>query len=61
MRAEQQRQQADIKYDITWHTLAEGLDTLVAHGISPTLATSSRKTIRRSETSSFNFRDHHIR
>jgi len=35
MRAEQQHEQADIKYDITWHTLAEGLDALVAHGISP--------------------------
>jgi N-acyl-D-amino-acid deacylase len=38
MRAEQQRQQGDIKYDITWHTLAEGLDTLVKHGISPNVA-----------------------
>ena len=38
MRAEQQRQQADIKYDITWHTLAEGLETLVKHGISPNVA-----------------------
>jgi N-acyl-D-amino-acid deacylase len=38
MRAEQQREQADIKYDITWHTLAEGLETLVRHGISPNIA-----------------------
>jgi N-acyl-D-amino-acid deacylase len=38
MRAEQQRQQADVKYDITWHTLAEGLETLVKHGISPNVA-----------------------
>jgi len=35
MRTEQQRQQGDIKYPITWNTLAEGLDTLVRHGISP--------------------------
>lgn len=38
MRAEQQREQADIKYDIAWHTLAEGLETLVRHGISPNIA-----------------------
>src|SRR5579863_4622381 len=38
MRAEDQQEQADIKYDITWHTLAEGLDTLVKHGISPNVA-----------------------
>jgi N-acyl-D-amino-acid deacylase len=38
MRTEQQHQQTDIKYDITWHTLAEGLDTLVRHGISPNIA-----------------------
>jgi N-acyl-D-amino-acid deacylase len=38
MRAEQQQQQSDIKYPITWHTLAEGLQTLVQHGISPNVA-----------------------
>jgi N-acyl-D-amino-acid deacylase len=38
MRAEQLKQQTDIKYDIQWHTLAEGLDTLVKHGISPNVA-----------------------
>src|SRR5487761_2328899 len=38
MRAEQQRDQADIKYPITWNTLAEGLDTLAKHGISPNVA-----------------------
>jgi N-acyl-D-amino-acid deacylase len=38
MRAEEQAQQADIKYPITWHTLAEGLDALVQHGISPNVA-----------------------
>jgi N-acyl-D-amino-acid deacylase len=38
MREEEQKMQADIKYPITWHTLAEGLDTLVKHGISPNVA-----------------------
>ncbi len=38
MRAEEQRQQADIKYDITWHTLNEGLEALARHGISPNIA-----------------------
>jgi len=38
MRAEALSQQADIKYDITWHTLNEGLETLVQHGISPNVA-----------------------
>jgi N-acyl-D-amino-acid deacylase len=38
MRAEEQQQQGDIKYPITWHTLAEGLATLAQHGISPNVA-----------------------
>jgi N-acyl-D-amino-acid deacylase len=38
MRAEQQHQQSDIKYDITWRTLAEGLDTLARRGVSPNIA-----------------------
>src|SRR5215469_13287171 len=38
MRAEALSQQADIKYDITWHTLNEGLEALVARGISPNVA-----------------------
>jgi N-acyl-D-amino-acid deacylase len=38
MRAEEQQQQADVKYPITWHTLAEGLETLVQRGISPNVA-----------------------
>ena len=38
MRAEQQREQADIKYDATWHTLAEGLETLARRGVSPNIA-----------------------
>src|SRR5258705_6753321 len=31
-------QQTDIKYPITWTTLGEYLDTLIAHGISPNIA-----------------------
>ena len=38
MRTEEEHDQSDIKYPITWHTLAEGLDTLAAHGISPNIA-----------------------
>lgn len=38
MRADQERNQSDIKYPITWHTLAEGLDTLARRGISPNVA-----------------------
>jgi N-acyl-D-amino-acid deacylase len=38
MRAEELSQQGDIKYDITWHTLNEGLEALVRHGISPNVA-----------------------
>lgn len=38
MRTELMSQQTDIKYDITWHTLNEGLETLVRHGISPNVA-----------------------
>ncbi len=38
MRSEQQSQQSGIRYPITWHTLAEGLDALVKHGISPNVA-----------------------
>jgi len=38
MRAEQQQGQGDIKYNISWHTLAEGLDTLAKRGISPNIA-----------------------
>ena len=38
MRAEEQLQQGDIKYQITWHTLLQGLETLVGHGISPNVA-----------------------
>jgi N-acyl-D-amino-acid deacylase len=38
MRAEALRQQADIKYDITWHTLNEGLEALATRGVSPNIA-----------------------
>lgn len=38
MRAEALSQQADIKYDVTWRTLNQGLETLVQHGISPNIA-----------------------
>jgi N-acyl-D-amino-acid deacylase len=38
MRAEEQQEQADIKYNISWHSLAEGLDTLAKRGISPNIA-----------------------
>src|ERR1700689_4838548 len=38
MRAEQEHDQSDIKYPITWRTLAEGLDTLAGRGISPNIA-----------------------
>jgi len=38
MRQEQTEQQGDIKYDITWTTLAEALDTIAVRGISPNIA-----------------------
>ena len=38
MRAEALSEQGDIKYDITWHTLDEGLESLAHHGISPNVA-----------------------
>jgi N-acyl-D-amino-acid deacylase len=38
MRAEELRQQSDIKYDINWHTLNQGLQALQRHGISPNVA-----------------------
>ena len=38
MRREQIDQQGDIKYDISWTTLAEALDTIAARGISPNIA-----------------------
>jgi len=38
MRREQTEQQGDIKYDITWTSLAEALETIAARGISPNVA-----------------------
>ena len=38
MRAEAQQQQGDVKVNVNWHTLSEGLETLVKHGISPNVA-----------------------
>ena len=38
MRREQTEQQGDIKYGITWTTLAEALDTIAARGISANIA-----------------------
>ena len=38
MRREQREQQGDIKYDVTWTTLAEYLDHLVARGVSSNVA-----------------------
>jgi len=38
MRAEDLAQQSDLKFDITWNTLNEGLETLVKHGVSPNVA-----------------------
>ncbi len=38
MRTEYEMQEVDIHYDVTWHTLAEGLDTLARRGISTNIA-----------------------
>jgi N-acyl-D-amino-acid deacylase len=38
MRAEYEKQEIDLHYDVTWHTLAEGLDTLARRGISTNIA-----------------------
>src|SRR3954453_9191600 len=39
MRAEWMRDQRDIRYDVSWHTLNEGLETLAKRGISPNIST----------------------
>jgi N-acyl-D-amino-acid deacylase len=50
MREDLQRRQGDIKFPITWHTLGEGLDALVAHGISINIASFvSASTVRANE------------
>ena len=41
MRAEAIRQQSGIKYEITWRTRNEGLETRVRRGISPNVASLS--------------------
>jgi N-acyl-D-amino-acid deacylase len=38
MRAEYEKQEIDQHYDVTWHTLAEGLDTLARRGVSTNIA-----------------------
>jgi N-acyl-D-amino-acid deacylase len=38
MKSESLKQQGDIRYDITWTTLGEYLDVLVARGVSPNVA-----------------------
>lgn len=38
MRAEYEKQEVDFHYDVPWHTLAEGLDTLQRRGISTNIA-----------------------
>jgi N-acyl-D-amino-acid deacylase len=50
MKADMQRRQGDIKFDITWSTLGEGLDTLAARGVSTNIASFvSASTIRANE------------
>jgi len=38
MRAEYEKQEVDLHYEVTWRTLAEGLDTLARRGISTNIA-----------------------
>jgi N-acyl-D-amino-acid deacylase len=38
MRAEYEKQELDLHYNVTWHTLAEGLDTLARRGVSSNIA-----------------------
>src|SRR5215831_9560506 len=38
MKKYQIQRQRDIKFDITWNTLGEFLDTLIAHGVSTNVA-----------------------
>src|SRR5947209_6298409 len=38
MRAEYEKQEIDFHYDVTWHTLGEGLDTLARRGVSTNIA-----------------------
>lgn len=38
MRSEYEKQENDVHYDVPWHTLAEGLNTLARRGISTNIA-----------------------
>jgi N-acyl-D-amino-acid deacylase len=38
MKKDMTERQTDIKYDVTWNTLGQYLDTVVAHGLSPNIA-----------------------
>ena len=50
MKADMRRRQGDIKFDITWSTLGEGLDALVTRGVSTNVASFvSASTIRAKE------------
>src|SRR5437870_7674725 len=50
MKADQKARQADIKFDITWTTLGEYLDTLAARGVSTNVASFvSASTVRADE------------
>ncbi|HWF85376.1 MAG TPA: amidohydrolase family protein, partial [Vicinamibacterales bacterium] len=50
MKQEMKQRQGDIKFDITWTTLGEYLDTLVARGVSTNVASFvSASTIRANE------------
>ncbi len=50
MKEDMKRRQGDIKFDITWTTLGEYLDTLVARGVSTNVASFvSASTIRANE------------
>ncbi len=50
MKQDMQRRQGDIKFDITWSTLGEGLETLVKRGVSINIASFvSASTIRAKE------------
>lgn len=50
MKADMQRRQGDIKFDITWSTLGEGLDALARRGVSTNIASFvSASTIRAKE------------
>src|SRR5580698_6731541 len=50
MKKDQTERQGDIKFDITWNTLGQGLDALAARGVSTNLASFvSAATVRAKE------------